>query len=37
MTGMEFFLAHLMKLGFLAIVVGLFARRRAHVCWSFVS
>ena len=26
-----------MKLGFLAILIGLFTRRRAHVCWSFVG
>jgi hypothetical protein len=37
MSGTELLLAHLVKLGFLAILVGLFVRRRAHVCWSFVG
>jgi hypothetical protein len=37
MSGTELLLAHAIKLGFLAILVGLFARKRAHVCWSFVG
>jgi hypothetical protein len=37
MTGMELLLAHAAKLGFLLILVGLFVRHRAHVCWSFVG
>lgn len=37
MTGTELLLAHAAKLGFLTILVGLFVRRRAHVCWSFVA
>jgi hypothetical protein len=37
MSGTELLLAHVVKLGFLAILVGLFVRRRAHVCWSFVG
>jgi hypothetical protein len=37
MSSTEILLAHAAKLGFLVILVGLFARRRAHVCWSFVG
>jgi hypothetical protein len=37
MSGTEILLAHAAKLGFLTILVGLFVRRRAHVCWSFVG
>jgi hypothetical protein len=37
MNGTELLLAHAMKLGLLAILVGLVVRRRAHVCWSFVG
>jgi hypothetical protein len=37
MSGTELLLNHVMKLAFLAILVGLFARRRAHLCWSFVG
>jgi hypothetical protein len=37
MSGTELLLAHVMKLGLLAVLVGLFTRRRAHVCWSFIG
>jgi hypothetical protein len=37
MIGSELLLNHLMKLVYLAILTGLFARRRAHLCWSFVA
>jgi hypothetical protein len=37
MIGSELLLNHLMKLVCLAILVGLFTRRRAHLCWSFVA
>jgi hypothetical protein len=37
MSGVDLLMAHVVKLGFLAILMGLFARRRAHVCWSFVG
>jgi hypothetical protein len=37
MSGSEIFFAHLLKLGMLAVLVGLVARRRAHLCWSFVA
>jgi hypothetical protein len=37
MSGAELLLNHVMKLVCLAILVGLFARRRAHLCWSFVG
>jgi hypothetical protein len=37
MSGEEILLAHVMKLGLLAIIVGLLVRRRAHLCWSFVA
>jgi hypothetical protein len=33
----QLLLAHVVKLTLLAILVGLFARRRAHLCWSFVA
>jgi hypothetical protein len=37
MTAEELLLFHAAKLGLLAILVGLFVRRRAHLCWSFVG
>jgi hypothetical protein len=37
MSGTELLLAHVIKIAFLGILVGLFARKRAHVCWSFVG
>ena len=37
MTGIEILVAHGVRLGMLAVLVGLFARRRAHLCWSFVG
>jgi len=37
MIGSELLLNHLMKLVCLGILVGLFTRRRAHLCWSFVA
>jgi hypothetical protein len=37
MSGTELLLNHVMKLVCLAILMGLFARRRAHLCWSFVA
>ena len=37
MSGAELLLNHVMKLACFAILVGLFARRRAHLCWSFVA
>jgi hypothetical protein len=37
MSAAQLLLAHLVKLCILAILVGLFARRRAHLCWSFVA
>ena len=37
MIGSELLLNHVMKLVCLAILVGLFARRRAHLCWGFVA
>ncbi|PYQ52766.1 MAG: hypothetical protein DMF78_10635 [Acidobacteria bacterium] len=36
MTAAEILLAHCLKLGLLTILVGLFVRHRAHLCWSFV-
>ena len=37
MSGTELLMNHAMKLVLLAILVGLFARKRAHLCWSFVA
>ena len=37
MSAAEILLAHSLKLGMLVVLVGLFARRRAHLCWSFVA
>jgi hypothetical protein len=37
MSGAEILLAHVIKLGMLVILVGMFVRRRAHLCWSFVA
>jgi len=37
MTGIEILVAHGVRLGMLAVLVGLFARRRAHLCWSFAA
>jgi len=37
MIGSELLLNHVMKVVYLAILVGLFTRRRAHLCWSFVG
>lgn len=37
MSGLDLLLAHGVKLGMLAVLVGLFVRHRAHLCWSFVG
>ena len=37
MIASELLYAHAVKLGLLVVLVGLFARRRAHMCWSFVA
>jgi hypothetical protein len=37
MSGAELLVQHVMKLACLAILAGLFARKRAHLCWSFVA
>jgi hypothetical protein len=37
MTAAEILVAHGLKLGLLVVLVGLFTRRRAHLCWSFVA
>jgi len=37
MSSSELLILHAMKLGLLAILIGLFVRRRAHLCWSFVA
>jgi hypothetical protein len=37
MSGSEILLLHLGKLGMMAVLMGLFVRRRAHLCWSFVA
>jgi hypothetical protein len=37
MSGTELLANHAMKLVLIAILAGLFARRRAHLCWSFVA
>jgi hypothetical protein len=37
MSGAELLVHHAMKIVFIAILAGLFARRRAHLCWSFVA
>jgi hypothetical protein len=37
MSGSEILFCHFLKLGMLAVLVGLVARRRAHLCWSFVA
>src|SRR5437867_4449311 len=37
MSAAELLLMHGVKLGVLAVLIGLFARRRAHLCWSFVA
>ncbi len=37
MTGIEILVAHGVRLAMLAVLVGLFARRRAHLCWSFAA
>ncbi len=37
MSGTDLLVNHAMKLVLIAILVGLFARRRAHLCWSFVA
>jgi hypothetical protein len=36
MNGAEALLHHAMQLAMIAILVGLFVRHRAHLCWSFV-
>jgi hypothetical protein len=36
MNGSEVLLHHAMQLAMIAILVGLFVRHRAHLCWSFV-
>jgi hypothetical protein len=37
MSAAQLLLMHGVKLGVLAVLIGLFARRRAHLCWSFVA
>ncbi len=37
MSAAEILVLHGMKLVMLAVLVGLFVRRRAHLCWSFVA
>ena len=37
MSAAEILVAHGVKIAMLAVLVGLFARRRAHLCWSFVA
>jgi hypothetical protein len=37
MSGLDLLLAHGVKLGMLAVLVGLFVRHRAHLCWSFIG
>ncbi len=37
MSATQLLLFHAMKLGMIAVLAGLFARRRAHLCWSFVA
>jgi hypothetical protein len=37
MSGAELLINHVMKLVLIAILVGLYARHRAHLCWSFVA
>jgi hypothetical protein len=37
MSGAELLVNHAMKLVLIACVAGLFARKRAHLCWSFVA
>ena len=37
MSALDLLLAHGVKLGMLAVLVGLFVRHRAHLCWSFVA
>jgi len=37
MSGTDLLLNHAMKMAVIAILTGLFVRRRAHLCWSFVA
>ncbi|HUG55149.1 MAG TPA: hypothetical protein VMR21_16195 [Vicinamibacteria bacterium] len=37
MSAAEILIAHGAKLGMLVVLIGLFTRRRAHLCWSFVA
>jgi len=37
MSATQLLLFNAMKLGMIAVLAGLFARRRAHLCWSFVG
>ena len=37
MSAAQLLVAHGVKIAMLAVLVGLFARRRAHLCWSFVG
>jgi hypothetical protein len=37
MSGLDLLLAHGIKIGMLAVLVGLFVRHRAHLCWSFIG
>jgi hypothetical protein len=37
MSAAQLLLMHGVKLGVLAVLIGLFVRRRAHLCWSFVA
>jgi hypothetical protein len=37
MSAAELLLTHGVKLAVVAVLAGLFARRRAHLCWSFVA
>jgi hypothetical protein len=37
MNGSELLVHHAIKVVVIAVLAGLFARRRAHLCWSFVA
>jgi hypothetical protein len=37
MSAAELLLMHGVKIAVLAVLIGLFVRRRAHLCWSFVA
>jgi hypothetical protein len=37
MSGADILMTHAVKLAVLAVLIGLFVRRRAHLCWSFLG